>query len=267
MRRLALLLIFLPLLFPLAGCDSEQFVMHDSAPPKELLLYCGTTIAPAMRHIADLFEQQEGCVVKIIRDGSGALHHSIHINKVGDLYLPGTEGYVEKCAEEGMVLEAHDIGINRAVLMVAPGNPLHISADLGNFALQRYRTALGLPESGSIGQEARRLLEAQGIYKQAVAQAAILARDSKDIQQAVATGAADLALNWYAAALADPENQVEIIELDRAVASPQILRLALLKCSYDRQLAQKFIAFVLSSTGQQILDQYGFQAPGLKAQL
>lgn len=264
MRRLAMLLIIMLLLCPVAGCDSEQSVLSDPEPPKELLLYCGTTLAPAMRHIADLFEQQEGCVVKIIRDGSGALHHSIHINKVGDLYLPGSESYIEECAGEGMVLEDYPIGVNRAVLMVAPGNPLHISADLVNFAMSRYRTVLGLPESGAIGLETRRLLEAQGIYHQAMAQATLLARDSKDIKQAVAENAADLALNWYAAALADSDRPVEVLELDQAVAAPHMLRLALLKYTYDRQLAHKFITFVLSPIGQKTLDQYGFQAPDFK---
>lgn len=259
MRHMSRFLIFLLLLFPLVGCDSEQPDLRIPVAPKELLLYCGTTIAPAMRHIADLFEQQEGCVVKIIRDGSGALLHSIHINKVGDLYLPGSESYVAQCVTEKLVVEAHDIGMNRAVLMVAPGNPLHISADLNNFVTLHYRTVLGLPQSGSIGQETQRLLGALGLYKQAMAKATILACDSKDILRAVASDEADLALNWYAAAVSDDNRSVEVLELDKAVASPHILRLGLLKYSYDPALAKKFIAFTLSPAGQQLLARYGFK--------
>jgi len=266
MRCWVLQFIFILLLLPVSGCDYEQSSLRDPVPAKELLLYCGTTIAPAMRHIADVFEQQHGCVVKIIRDGSGVLQHSIRVNKVGDLYLPGTESYVEKCAGEGMVLEAHDVGINRAVLMVAPGNPLHIEADLHNFASRRYRTALGFPESGSIGKETKRLLEPLGIYDQALAQAILIARDSKDITQAVAEDRADLALNWYAAALSDPDRQVEVLELDSAIARPHRLRLALLSCSYDKALARKFVTFVLSSPGQQVLASYGFKESGFRGQ-
>ncbi len=267
MRQVPIIILFLLFLSPLVGCDSEQSALRLPVSPKELLLYCGTTMAPAMRHIADLFEQQECCVVKIIRDGSGALQHSIHVNRVGDLYLPGSESYVEKCGNEGLVVEAHAIGINRAVLMVAPGNPLHISGDLNNFVAASYRTVLGLPQSGSIGLETQRLLSALGIYKQAVVQANVLARDSKDIFQAVAGGEVDLALNWYATAVSADNKAVEVLEVENVVAAPHILRLALLKYSYDPVLAKKFILFVLSPVGQQILTEYVFKEPNFRGQL
>ncbi|MBW2187395.1 MAG: substrate-binding domain-containing protein, partial [Deltaproteobacteria bacterium] len=158
MYRILLLFCACLLFLPQVGCDSQQSPLNNTLAKKELLLYCGTTMAPAMREIADIFEQRNGCIVKIISDGSGALCRSLHINQVGDLYLPGSESYIDKCLADGTLVEAQQVGSNRAVLMVAKDNPLRITADLANFVNGNYRTMVGLPESGSIGQETQLIL-------------------------------------------------------------------------------------------------------------
>ncbi len=225
---------------------------------KELLIYCGTTMAPAIREISNIFEQQENCIVKIIKDGSGSLYRGIHINQVGDLFLPGSESYIEKCQAEGTVVESQPVGVNRAVLLVAKGNPLRICSDLDNFINGKYRTVLGAPESGSIGRETRLILSMEGLYRKAVGQALFLATDSKDLENAIKESRADLTLNWYAAALRDKENAVDVVPLDELVAPPHVLALGLLKTSYHLELARRYIAFASSSTGQAILSRYGF---------
>ena len=253
-RLLTALLLFLPLI----GCDSGFQSGSDSADTtqKELLLYCGTAIAPAMREIADIFEQREGCVVKILRGASNSLYHSIQINQVGDLYLPGSESYIEKCAAADMLLMSKKIGVNKAALMVAPGNPLHISADLNNFVAGRYRTVLALAETGAIGKETKRVFTAAGLYEQAIEQANILARDSKDMAAAIVAGRADLAFNWIATGQNKATSAVEVIPLPATVAPPHILRIAVLKTAYYPELARQFVAFVVSPLAQQILHKH-----------
>ena len=157
---IVILLILLFFSCALWGCKSPP---QEGASKKELLIYCGTTMAPAVRELADLFEQRESCVVKIIKDGSGNLYRSIRINQVGDLYLPGSESYMEKCQAEGLIAETQPVGFNRAVFIVAKGNPLAINTDLNNFVNGQYRTVLGSTESGSIGRETRIIFDIEGI--------------------------------------------------------------------------------------------------------
>ena len=258
MRRLLLLLSVFLFSLPLHGCDSSQSPLNNSVVKKELLLYCGTAMAPAMREIADNFEQRHGCIVKIISDGSGALFRSLHINQVGDLYLPGSASYIEKCLADGSVVEAHQVGVNRAVLMVAKNNPLRITADLANFTNGNYRTVLGVPESGAIGQETERIFSRQGLYARALGQAQVLARDSKDINQALVQNHVDLALNWYGAGL-KIATSVSLLPLPPSVADRHVLRLGLLKSSYHPQLAQQFINFSLAPEQQQLFARHGFE--------
>lgn len=232
--------------------------MEEVSSKKELLVYCGSTMAPAIRELANIFEPQENCVIKIITDGSGNLHRSIHINQVGDLYLPGSESYMEKCQEEGLIVESRPIGFNRAVLVVAKGNPLNISADLNNFVTGQYRTVLGAAESGSIGRETRLILNMEGIYRKAVKQALCLATDSKDIESAIREKRADLTINWSAAArLAGNHIDVDILRLKESIAPPHVLILGVLKTSHSPELARRFMVFAGSDEGRALFSRYG----------
>ena len=249
-----ILLLFCCLLF---ACEKQSLPVDTSK--KELLIYCGTTMAPTIRQLADMFEQNEHCTVKIIRGGSGNLYRSIKINQVGDLYLPGSESYIEKLRAEGVIVASQPIGVNRAVLLVAKGNPLNISADLNNFINGKYRTILGTSESGSIGRETRFIFSVEGIYQEAITQAILLATDSKDIEQAMGANQADLAINWSAATLNARDNQIDILRLDDAIAPPHTLSLGLLKTSYHPALARRFMAWINSKEGQVILSRYGLE--------
>ncbi|MEA3363527.1 MAG: substrate-binding domain-containing protein [Thermodesulfobacteriota bacterium] len=227
----------------------------EEASKKELLIYCGTTMAPAVRELADLFEQQENCIVKIIKDGSGSLYRSIQINQVGDLYLPGSESYMEKGQAEGIVVESIPVGSNQAVLVVAKGNPLNISADLDNFVSGQYRTALGSTESGAIGRETRLILSIEGIYRKAVAQAVPLAMDSRDLENMINDKRADLTINWKAAV--QGSNRADILPLDESIAPPHILKIGLLKVSHYPQLARRFMELAESDSGQACFSRHG----------
>ncbi|MBW2186700.1 MAG: substrate-binding domain-containing protein, partial [Deltaproteobacteria bacterium] len=102
------------------------------------------------------------------------------------------------------------------------------------------------------------ILDRQGLYARAVAQAQILARDSKDITLALVENRVDLALNWYGAEL-NVATSVTVLPLPPSVAEHHALRLGLLKSSYNLQLAQQFITFVLVPAQQQVLSRHGFE--------
>jgi molybdate transport system substrate-binding protein len=239
-----------------SGCKIQSL---DDVNKNELLIYCGTTMLQAVREIADIFEQRENCIVKIINDGSGNLYRSIHINQVGDLYLPGSESYMDKCRMEGTVVEFKPVGFNRAVFLVAKGNPLNIGTNLNNFTNGKYRTVLGASESGSIGRETRNILKTAGLYTKAVEQALFMVTDSKDIEKAIKENRADLTINWHAASLQDGNSAVvDVLSLDNSIAFHHALILGVLKTAHYPELARRFMALASSMEGQSIFLRYGF---------
>lgn len=256
-RRPTIFLLCLMLITALMTACNDQ--PPASAPTEEILVYCGATMAKPMRQIADLFEQQENCRVKMIKGGSGTLYRSIQINQAGDLYLPGSESYIIKAQTEGLVTTTANVGYNRAALIVAKGNPLNISANLNNLTNQKYRTILGSPDSGSIGRETKRILQKAGLYDQALDNTLYLTSDSKGLKQAIIDNNADLTLNWYATAIwQENSNKMDVLRLAEAIAPPHHLILGVLKYARHPDLAQRFITFAASTTGKEIFERYGF---------
>ena len=243
-------------LFVLSGCDNYR-ESATTAPPKELLLYCGATMANAMREVSNQFEKQENCVVKIISGGSGYMLRCIQINQVGDFYLPGQESFMQQCINADLISSSKVIGCNRAAMMVARNNPRRITPDLSNFTNGKYRTILGNRKSGSIGRETYNLLQPLGMYDAAIKQTMYIAVDTQDMVQSIAEGKADLALCWQASiASYDDSNAVEILPIaDTSVPSHQLI-LGTLKCVHLPELAQRYIDFVLSRQGKEILRRF-----------
>ncbi len=236
---------------------------NNQSPPesvkKELLIYCGTTMVQPVRQIADLIEQRENCIVKIIKNGSGELYRSIKINQQGDLYIPGRESYMEKCLQEKLVIETIPIGFNRSALIVAKGNPLNIPANLQSLLNPNYRTVLGVPESGSIGKETQKILTRAGIYDQAVTKTLHLTNDSKDLAKKIRNNTADLVLNWHATAMW-PENKklMDSLPLSREIAPSHTLICGLLTFAIQPEIARHFMDLASSPEGQNIFNNYGF---------
>ncbi|SHJ11505.1 molybdate transport system substrate-binding protein [Malonomonas rubra DSM 5091] len=250
-----LLLALIPLLLTASSCQ-EQLPEPEKKP--ELLIYCGFTMGKAVREIANRFEQQENCQIKMIQGGSGNLYRSILVNRAGDLYLPGSESYIEKARSSNLVTDAVVVGSNRAALVVAKGNPLGISADINNLLSAHYRTVLGSPDSSSIGKETERILSASGIYHQAIDRTLYLTSDSKGLSEAIRSDKADLALNWLAT-VRWPENlySVDAIELDPEIAPEHRLLLGLLQYSRHSELARSFMAFAASDEGHAVFADFG----------
>jgi molybdate transport system substrate-binding protein len=252
MKKSLLLCMLCALLFT-HGCASQTA-------PRELLIYCGITMYRPMAEIARIIEERESVKVIIIQGGSGSLLRSIEINQVGDLFLPGSEGYIKSAQEKGYVHETALVGYNQAALMVQKGNPLQISADLANLADPQYYVVLGNPESGSIGEETRRILESENLFEPAFANARELSTDSKNLATALIEGRADLVLNWYAVSTWK-ENAPYMDALPIAEAPVEKLILASLDIAKEPQLAKIFLDYAASKDGLAIFEKYGFAKP------
>lgn len=254
-KKIAVSLAMVTLLVSL-GCREAP----PSAPAKkELLIYCGITMSHAIYDIAKRFEEKEDCIVKIIPGGSGSLYRSILINQAGDLFLPGSAGYIIKGRREKIIRSTVRVGSNQAALIVAKGNPRNISANLRHLLRGDLDIVLGAADSGSIGKETKKILEQAGTYQTAIDRTLFLTSDSKGLTEAIKTGKADLTLNWLATTYWQ-ENSAEIdaLRLPEALAPPHQLMLGLLKYARHEQLAKRFMSYASSDEGQEIFTSYGF---------
>jgi len=230
----------------------------QSAKP-ELLLYCGITMVRPMTEIVQAFEKRENVKISIAQGGSEDLYQSAKKSGVGDWYLPGEPSYRDKHLAEGLFAEHAVVGYNQMALMVQKGNPKRVKSDPRELLRKDLTAILGNAESGSVGQEAKRILDELRIYPQAVRAAAFLAPDSRSLVNAMKKGEADVTLNWRATGFfADNAARLDVIDLDTRLAKPQALLLIRLKSTLQPELAKRFQAYAAGDEGQAIFRKHGF---------
>ncbi len=225
----------------------------------ELLLYCGITMVRPMTEIAQSFEKRENVKINIAQGGSEDLYQSAKKSGVGDWYLPGEPSYRDKHQKEGLLGDFSNVGYNQMALIVQKGNPKGVKADPKELLRKDLVAIIGNAESGSVGQEAKRILDDMGIYPKVVKAAAFLAPDSRSLMNAMKKGEGDITMSWRATGFfADNIAKLDVIDLDTKLAKPQGLLLIQLKSTKYPELAKRFMAYAAGDEGQAIFRKHGF---------
>ncbi len=236
------------------GCSDSD----NPAQQKELLIYCGITMIKPMSEIARIIEKQENCKIIITKGGSGNLLKSIRVNKVGDLYLPGSDSYIKTSIKEKLVVDTVFVGYNKAAIMVQKGNPKGITAKLDNLTSKDYYVVIGNPDSGSIGRETKKILDKKGIFEKAQDNARAITTDSKDLVLVLKRKEADIVINWYATSTWDENvSYMDVLPIDEQYAAKKKLVIGLLTTSKYPEIAGKFMEYAGSDKGRAIFNKYG----------
>jgi molybdate transport system substrate-binding protein len=250
---------FLRLFALLAATALSPAGVLAQAVKSEMLLYCGITQVRPMTEIAQLFEKRENIKIAIAQGGSEDLYQSAKKSGVGDWYLPGEPSYRDKHLAEGLFGEQVTVGHNQMALMVLKGNPKKVKSDPRELLRKDLVAIVGNAESGSVGQEAKSILDRLGIYPQVIRTAAFLAPDSRSLMNAMKKGEADVTMSWRATGyFADNAPKLDVIDLDPKIAKPQPLLLIQLKSTKQPELAKRFMALAASEEGQAIFRKHGF---------
>lgn len=225
----------------------------------ELVIYCGTTMMKSMVELAKEFEKSHGRKVHFIKGGSGKLLKLLLKNKNGDLYLPGSDSYIEKMKTEhpGLVTASAHVGFNQAALLVKEGNPKGIAPDLNVLHDGQLRVIIGSHERSSVGKEAKKILSKHGTFDQ-VKEKAVVTMNSSSLVNAIKADKADVSINWFAISTW-PENkdQVDALKISDEYAKKKKLVLAVLKDSKQPDYAKAFLELAASDRGKEAFKKYG----------
>ena len=241
-------------IFILLSCSET----NKKADKPEILIYCGITMVKPISEIADIIEKQENCNIYIIKGGSGNLYKSIEMNRTGDIYLPGSESYIEKGILEGHIKDTVFVGINKAAVMVQKGNPKNIRDIAQALINEKYRVVIGNPYSGSIGKETKKTLTKQGIFDAVNKNVSYYTTDSKGLSMALKEDNADITVNWYATSVWEENiSYIDVIVADKDFFQEKRLLLSVLKYTKEKEIADKFLKYASSEEGQKIFTKYG----------
>lgn len=226
---------------------------------KELLLYCGITMVRPMQEIVEGFEKRENVHITLAQGGSEDLYQSAKKSRLGDWYLPGEPSYRDLHLAEGLFGDHVTVGYNQMAIVVQKGNPKHVRPDPRELLRKDLIAIIGNAESGSVGKEAKDILDRLRIYPQVVRAAGFLAPDSRSLMNAMKKGEADVTMSWRATGYF-PDNavKVDVIDLPATIAPPQALLLIHLKSSKEPELAKRFMTYAAGEEGQAIFRKHGF---------
>ena len=248
MRNLAGVAL-LVLLAGLGGCARHQ-------EPTHIRLYTGAGLREAVEALTAAFRRETGIVVDADYAGSGVLISRAKGDPQADLFMPGDVWYVDRLAEvTDNVAQRIQVSYFVPTIIVAKGNPKKVSS-LQDFARPDLKVALGNPQACQIGR-----LCVQIFAKVGLDSAALNAKESLTVNELglwVQMKDVDAAIVWDAVAAGIRES-VDTVEIPQTVNEISTVVCARLKSAPHPQEAQRFMEFLVSPTGQRLLNEQGYR--------
>lgn len=259
MKYLIKIGIFIAIIFTFSCNNDEGNKKKEIITEKpELIIHCGVTIEKPINEIARIIEKHENCDINVTIGGSGNLYKSILSSKVGDMYVPGSKKYINVAINEKLVIDTVFVGKNRLSILVKKGNPKNIKPSFESLINEKYKIVLGNPESGSVGEETKELLNNEGIFDKVNSRVQYHTINSVNLTRAIKKGDADIIINWYATSFWDEnKDYIEVLDSSFKNLESENIYIGLLQYSQYKKIAKKFMEYSSSKKGKEIFKKYG----------
>ena len=215
-------------------------------------VFAAASLTDAVGELAARFEAANpGATVEVNLAGSSSLREQILDGAPADVFASASTTVMSEVVDAGLVDGRPDVmATNSLALAVPAGNPGEVTTidDLADGDLLVGLCAAGVP----CGDLARTALERVGV-------AAAVDTDEPDVRSLLAKLAAaelDAGLVYQTDLLGEPE--VETVPTAGLSAVETRYPIAVIDSGGDLDLAQSFVAFVLSAEGRSILARWGF---------
>ncbi|MBI5192788.1 MAG: molybdate ABC transporter substrate-binding protein [Nitrospirae bacterium] len=248
-----LLYVFIP---------SHSIVSAKTPVRERLLVYVGAASKPPTEEAASLFEKKTGIKVDLNIGGSGMILSQMKLARKGDVYFPGSSDYMEKAKHEGLVYPETEVKVVYLVpaINVQRGNPKNIK-QLKDLARPGLRVVIANPENVCVGLYAVEIVdkvftpEEKAILRKNIVN---YAESCEKTANVISLKAADAVLGWSVFEHWDPK-RIETVPLK----ANEIIRIgyipaAVSKFTDNRELAQRFIDFLVSPEGKAVYKKYNY---------
>lgn len=227
----------------------------------EITVSAASSLTNAFKEIAQTYEARHaGSKVALNFGASGALLQQLAKGAPVDVFASADQETMDAAEKQGLIAAGgrRNFARNTLVLIVPvySKQPLNRLQDLTLPAVQKI--AIGNPASVPVGRYAQRALETAGVWS-AVSAKAINTENVRQSLDYVARGEVDAGF-VYATDAMIMQGEVGVafaVPVDVDISYP----IASTKDSANADEAKRFIDFVLSPAGQDILHKYGFQKP------
>lgn len=234
-----------------------------AAAAAELTVSAAASLTDAFKQIGQAYEAQHPGVKVLLNFGaSGALLQQIAKGAPVDVFASADEETMDKAQQQSLIVTAtRQVFAQNSLVLIVPTDgkvALKALADLGQADVQRV--AVGNPASVPVGRYTKRALEAANLWT-LVEGKMISASTVRQALDYVARGEVDAGFVYStdATIMKDKVRVAFDVPLDMAIRYPVAVTTASTGANADE--AARFIAYVQSPAGQQVLGKFGFRKP------
>jgi len=250
---LAGVLVGLLVLIPLGGCAKEE--------QKSITAFCGSASKPAMEEVAQAFEETTGIKVYLNFSGSGTMLSQMKLAKSGDLYIPGSPDYMVIAEHDGVIVPEPVKIICYLVpaILVQHGNPKNILS-LSDLATPGIEVGVGNPEAVCVGLYAIEILEYNQLLEDVGKNVITYAESCSKTASLIALKSVDAIIGWRVFSKWNPDTTDVVYLKPEQISRIAYIPGAISTFTQNRERAQKFLDYLVSSEGQQIFSKWGYIA-------
>lgn len=232
----------------------------------ELTVFAAASLADSFEAIADAFEEANpGVVIRFNFGGSSTLATQLAQGAPADIFASANNAQMTVAQEAGRIAASpQTFAMNRLVLIAPLSNPANIQS-LGDLATPGIKLILAAPEV-PVRAYTDTMLERMASnpaygesYRSAVLNNLVSEEPNVRLVSAkVALGEADVGIVYLSDLTPDIADAVIALPIPDEFNTIASYPIALTNDSSQPELAQHFVDFVLSESGQAILVEWGF---------
>lgn len=252
-----LLFIFL-LVLALVACSGQP----DE--PQSITVFAAASLTDAFNEIAERFKgQNEGVEVVFNYGSSSQLAAQLNEGAAADVFASANAAQMQVAVDAGRVEAGTETTFvsNRLTIVVPADNPAGIAAleDLEQPGILLILAVEGVP----VRDYTDEIVGAMTADFQEQFYANVVSEEDnvRQVAAKIALGEADAGVVYTSDVTPDIANQVQQIAIPDAQNVVATYPIAPISDSTNPELAQSFVAFILSPEGQSILSKWGFGPP------
>jgi molybdate transport system substrate-binding protein len=267
MRRFALTAVALAAL-AVAGCSSStsspasgstsSAAPATSSPAAQtgtITVFAAASLKGTFTQLGKQFETANpGDTVKFSFGASSALAEQINSGAPADVFASAAPKNMDQVVTPGNASNPQDFAKNTAEVAVPPSNPAKVTS-VNDLAKSSVKTALCQPQvpCGTVAAQ---------VFKNAkiTVKPVTLQPDVKSVLTQVELGNVDAGVVYVTDVMA-AGSKVKGVTIPADLNASTLYPIATLTHSKEQSIAQAFVAYVLSPTGEQVLKAAGFEQP------
>ena len=235
-----------------------------AAPAQKITVAAAADLKFAMGDLTAKFEQQTGTKVNVTYGSSGNFFAQLQNGAPFDIFFSADINYPRKLEAAGLSEPGtlYEYALGKIVLWTPKDSPLDLERQGWHVLLdsRARKIAIANPAHAPYGRAAVAALKRAGIYDQ-VQSKLVFGENISQTAQFVQSGSAQVGIVALSLAVSPAMRDGRRWEIPGNLYPPLVQAAILLKSSKVKAESRKFLDFVKSADGREILEKYGFEKP------